>query len=909
MGAALILAATTALAQRIDINNYGRQEAEGLEAGYTAWTFGRNTSATGRFETSTGDSITLTLTAVEGLNGNGVRTNYWKQGVVNLGYKLLADMANVTELTDPGNSNDCIEITSGSSGLQLTISGLSAGEHTLLAYHNVTDGYSGEVAPLDVVVNGETLATGIKQTIRATSTTSSGMSYVKFTANGTDDVIVQYITKLADGTDYVFTAAVINALVFDEDNPIGVASNPNPSNQDWHVAADDGTYLMTWKGADSAVKHHVYMGTDPNNLQEVAIVTDTTYQASGLYNLNTYYWRIDEETADGTIFSSETWSFRPRHLAFPGAEGYGRFATGGRGGTVYHVTSLADDGSPGTFRYGILNVSGPRTIVFDVSGIIVLNSRLTCSDQFVTIAGQTAPGYGICFRESPFGVGSESIARFLRLRLGLGEIIDSEGHRRTADGIGMAGAKHSILDHTSISWTIDEAFSSRNAWDMTLQRTMLAEALGIAGHKNYAVGKNHGFAASIGGDVGSFHHNLLVDCNGRNWSMAGGLDGAGYYSGRLDIFNNVVYNWHGRTTDGGAHEINFVGNYYKEGPAVDTHCILTLQLEGTGKGSQSVYRKNNIRDNLDGTIDIDANGMYSKQVASSQVVDWDPFPTEPMFPSYATIQEPAEAYKDVLSDVGANQPFFDLHDQRMIRETLNRSYTYVGSLSGIKGEIDSEEDCGGYEVYPEITRADNYDTDQDGMPDWWEELAGTNVSTADNNGDPDMDGYTNLEDYLNWMGEPHVIIEPQAKDTISLKALFAGYTASPTYQIGYSGDKLSTAMLNDTLLVITSNATEGSLEIITLTVTDSEGSTKTRSLGVAVTGNPTASGIQKAITDILDEVVSYEVFNLNGMLLKSERAAKGADIHSQNMQGVGHGTFVLRTKHANGQVHTMKIAR
>ena len=184
----------------------------------------------------------------------------------------------------------------------------------------------------------------------------------------------------------------------------------------------------------------------------------------------------------------------------------GRFATGGRGGKVVYVTNLNDSGE-GSFREAITNEIGPRTIIFNVSGIIVLNSRLVCSSKYVTIAGQTAPGKGICLRNNPFGVGSENVCRFIRSRKGAGE---------TSDGLGMTGSNHSITDHCSVSWTIDEAFSSRGADNITLQRSMIAEALNCAGHKNYPEGAEHGYAATISGEIGSFHHNLLAHWNGRN---------------------------------------------------------------------------------------------------------------------------------------------------------------------------------------------------------------------------------------------------------------------------------------------------------------------------------------------------------------------------------------------------------
>src|SRR5690606_24523908 len=191
---------------------------------------------------------------------------------------------------------------------------------------------------------------------------------------------------------------------------------------------------------------------------------------------------------------------------------------------VVYVDNLNDSG-PGSLREAVTNNVGPRTIVFNVGGIIQLKSRLVLTDRYVTIAGQTAPGKGICIRSAPFGIGADdAIVRFIRLRLGGG---------RTADGMGMNG-DHSIMDHCSISWTIDEAFSSRGAKNITLQRTLISEALNAAGHKNYPEGTEHGYAATIGGVKGSFHHNLLAHNNGRNWSMGGQLDANNNLSGWLD---------------------------------------------------------------------------------------------------------------------------------------------------------------------------------------------------------------------------------------------------------------------------------------------------------------------------------------------------------------------------------------
>jgi len=204
-----------------------------------------------------------------------------------------------------------------------------------------------------------------------------------------------------------------------------------------------------------------------------------------------------------------------------------------------------------------------------------LESKLVATNPYLTVAGQTAPGQGITIRKYGFGLSGahDTIIRHVRVRPG-----NIAGV--TLDGMGMQGGDHAIIDHASISWTLDEAFSSRSARNITLQRTLISEALNDAGHKNYKPGTQHGYAASIGGDVGSFHHNLLAHNSGRNWSLAGGLDGAGRHTGSLDLRNNVVYNWQNRATDGGAAQVNFVGNYYKPGPATKLMKFLNPQLEG-----------------------------------------------------------------------------------------------------------------------------------------------------------------------------------------------------------------------------------------------------------------------------------------------------------------------------------------
>lgn len=904
----ILMVSTNLCAQlKIDINNSGRSESEGLAPGYTAWTFGRQVSAEGVFDYPGQGEVKINITVVPGLNGNAVRTNYWKQGVVNLGYKLLADGCYVIELEDPNSdSNDYVDVKEGSAGIRLEITGLSAGEHTLMAFHNGVDGWQGELPPLMVKVNEKLVASGIKQTIRATKDSEAGFSYISFTCAAGETVIVDYITEPKDGVTYAVNVPNINSLVFDEPNPLTQALDPTPLNTDWHVDADNGSCMLSWKPAPVAVKHHVMVGIESGNLKEVAVVTDTTYVLDNLSNLNTYYWRIDEEDAQGEIYKSEEWAFRPRHLAFPGAEGYGRYATGGRGGYVYHVTSLEDTKDPGTLRYGIECLDGPRTIVFDVGGVIELNSRLVSSDEFVTIAGQTAPGVGIMLRNKPFGMGSEGITRFMRLRLGGADDWDGVSpNENTADGMGMTGNNFSIMDHCSMGWSIDEAFSSRNAKNMTLQRTLISEALNFAGHATqydrHGYHVAHGYAATIGGQAGSYHHNLLAHCAGRNWSMGGGVDGGGYLTGQLDMFNNVCYNWHTRTTDGGSHESQFVNNYYKMGPDTQLKKLFSQDHEGVGIGTQKAYVNGNIRDNKDGSLSAD---KYGDTYVFTGSVDYETFVDQPFFPSYATIETAKEAYKSVLSDVGCNQPMLDNHDLRMINETLTRTTSTKGSHTGLRGLIDKESDAEGFDGLNiiEVIREADFDTDQDGMPNWWENLNGLNINdAADGNGDDDKDGYTNLEEYLNWMGELHMIVRPSQSETLDVKSQFMGFDKSPTFTCAAKTNDVTATLEGHTLTVKANEGFVGMAEV-TITVTDSEGSVRTRTIGVAVTDG-TSTDVVSIKADKAD-IVSYEIYSLDGKLVKTDNYTD-----TSVLSGLKRGIYVLRLFDAAGKSCTVKILK
>ena len=730
--------------------------------------------------------------------------------------------------------------------MEMHISGLSAGTHSIQTYHNVwQDSATNNFCPINVYLNDRLVHSEVKRSVQALYSTDATILLTEMEVEQAGQTMVLRF----ESVDFVPNEGKtkdlnvnINAFELNSVDASKQAREPVPTDADMHADADSGFLNLQWKAAISGNirSHALYFGDDS---VAVASATDTTaviyigefplaqteYQVGSLYSMNTYYWRVDETDSTGVTTEGKVWSFRPRQLAFRGAEGYGRFATGGRGGKVVEVTNLNDDG-PGSFREAVTRDIGPRTIVFSVSGIIVMNSRLVLKDRFITIAGQTAPGKGICIRQAPLGVGSESITRFMRVRLGAGE---------TYDGMGMAGNNHSIIDHCSISWTIDEAFSSRGGENLTLQRTLISEALNIADHSNYPDGSAHGFAASIGGDVGSFHHNLLAHCMGRNWSLAGGLDGDGYYAGRLDIFNNVVYNWGYRATDGGAREVNFVNNFYKKGVATTQINMLTAQLEGKGKGSQSYYYSGNIMQNTNGSYACDGTDNSCGRVIDrdpTQIVDWEVFVNQPFFPSYASIETAKDAYKSVLSDVGCTLPAFDNHDKRIIQETLAGNYTYMGSKSKLGGIIDHQNDAGGYEDYPELIRPGDFDSDHDGLPDWWENLNGSNPNSqegdfSDSNADPERDGFTALEDYLEWMSVPHFYLQEGVSDTIELSGFTAAYVDAT-----YSFDPAVNYDLRilGSRGIITPDPGVSGISYLKIQAEDPEGSAITRLLGVCV---------------------------------------------------------------------------
>ncbi|MHC4070743.1 MAG: pectate lyase family protein [Planctomycetota bacterium] len=413
-----------------------------------------------------------------------------------------------------------------------------------------------------------------------------------------------------------------------------------------------------------------------------------------------------------------------QQLAFPGAEGYGRFALGGRGGQVLFVTNLNDKGS-GSLRAAI-EAQVPRIIVFKISGTIELQSELRMVHPRITIAGQTAPGDGICLRKYPLIISADdAVVRFIRVRLG-----DEADNK--VDGIDVKDAENVIVDHCSVSWTLDEGVNTYHGTkNVTLQWCLISESL-----HNSRLRQGHGFAASIGGVNTSYHHNLLANNAGRNPSIAGG--GMKDPTINLDFRNNVIFNWEHRTLDGRPHRINVVNNFYKAGPASREYLkIVKMQSLHDGTFGRWYIQGNVFEDRSQSRRRNDLVGIDASNVSIESAMIDEPVDFAPIF------TETAEAaFENVLLYAGAIRPKRDSHDERIVREVRSGRTTFGNGI------IASQTDVGGWPKL--LSTQPQEDVDADGMPDEWERrFSPKGDLSLQNSLDLDGDGYTNMEEYLN----------------------------------------------------------------------------------------------------------------------------------------------------------------
>lgn len=418
----------------------------------------------------------------------------------------------------------------------------------------------------------------------------------------------------------------------------------------------------------------------------------------------------------------------PSLPAFPGAEGFGTSTPGGRGGRVINVSNLNDAG-PGSFRAAV-KASGPRIIVFRVSGTITLKSDIDIEEPYVTIAGQTAPGGGITLRSHPcngkglLGVHTHDVViRYLRFRPGPHPCY---GTGSSSDGIVVYqdGVHDVVIDHSSVSWAVDENVSLWNdAHDITFSWNIISEGLAHSTHED----GEHSKGAHLSGERTyniSFHHNLLAHNNDRNPQPTN--------PGVTDIRNNVVYNYgeHAALASNahGQPRFNFVGNYFKPGPDSDRSEYELDVYEGTPTG-WAFYVKGNIGPHRE-SEDAPEEDTVDPDGRSSMVPV--PFDTPPV-----TTTSAARALQDVLAGAGASCPHRDVVDRRVVADVR----------SGTGGIIDNPADVGGWPQLPAVPPPP--DQDRDGMPDEWERRHGLDPLRDDSAGDSDGDGWTNIEDYLD----------------------------------------------------------------------------------------------------------------------------------------------------------------
>ncbi len=483
--------------------------------------------------------------------------------------------------------------------------------------------------------------------------------------------------------------------------------------------------------------------------------------------------------------------------AFPGAEGHGRYVTGGRGGKVIHVTNLNDSGA-GSFRAAVKG-NEKKIVVFDVAGVIPLESTLNIGAN-TTIAGQTAPYPGITLRYNTLRCDDNIIIRFIRSRRGQEKDINDG-----ADAIYDNGKTGIIIDHCSFSWSIDEVASFYDNNNFTMQWCTIAESLSNPGHSKGA----HGYGGIWGGKLASFHHNLIAHVtnrgprfNGARYGWTGYTDNYDYATYRwenpvqaenVDFRNCVMYNCQGSCYGGpGGGQINIVNNYFKAGPRDKSNqeriTLITVSTTDNSRKNHPEYYgmtsryyiAGNTTETLTGTTkknrdwdgvkydkgvftingetySKDPNNFYGDNVAHVKNAGGEPCVRikmdTPAPTGHVTTHTAEKAFDKVLAFGGASL-YRDDVDARYMTEAREGKATYKGSITGKWGLIDLVSDVNGYteKTFPTGKRPDDFDTDGDGMSDAWEKANGLNPADASDANKTTLDpkgGYTNIEVYCN----------------------------------------------------------------------------------------------------------------------------------------------------------------
>jgi len=434
-------------------------------------------------------------------------------------------------------------------------------------------------------------------------------------------------------------------------------------------------------------------------------------------------------------------------LAFPGAEGFGKYTKGGRGGKVLVVNNLNDDG-PGSLRDAIQK-SYPRIIVFAVSGTIHLQSKLNIKGD-LTIAGQTAPGDGICLADYPVSLaGDNIIIRYMRFRMGdryqnAGMVNGGGGD----DAFGGVGRKNIIIDHCTMSWSTDEVFSVYGGDSTTLQWNLISEPLNYSYHfetgdKDF---EHHGFGGIWGGKNTSAHHNLFAHCVTRTPRFNGARTHGAEF---VDFRNNVIYNWVTNNTYAGeGGEYNIVNNYYRPGPSTQANVRARL-LNPYKKLPQLGYGKFYLTGNMvEGAQEVTADNWKGVVMNDGTSADKPSAKTETAFPAISIpLQSAEDAYQAVLKEVGASFRR-DTLDARIIQNVKERTGRIIDVQGGYPHGTKYEQTVNAWPALQSLPAPK--DADNDGMPNDWETKNGLNPADASDASTNTLDKhYTNIEVYIN----------------------------------------------------------------------------------------------------------------------------------------------------------------
>lgn len=627
-------------------------------------------------------------------------------------------------------------------------------------------------APLNGTINQVTDASGVA-TFPDLNLTSAGAKQLRATAGSSTADSATFVITNAPAASLAFTTQPTDTAVSASLTPPVVVQLRDAYGNN---VASNTTISLTLSSGTGTLSGNASLPTDATGK---ATFTNLSINLAGSKQLTAAKSGLSSVASSSFYITSSL-------IAFPGAEGAGAYASGGRGGDVYYVTTLADTGA-GSLRNGISGApAGGRTILFKVSGNIQLNSTLTVNKPNITVAGQTAPGDGICIQDESFNIAANNvIVRHMRTRLGTNNLAE-------ADGMWINSGTNIIVDHVSASWSVDETLStSRAVANLTVQNCIISESL----KKSIHVKGEHGYGGIISAEANAtftYHHNLYAHNSSRN-PRVGSDSQAGTL--RLDFRNNVVYDWGfyaGYSGDATENvEMNYVGNYFVAGP-------ITTQTKAFVGGATTtvIYQSGNYIDNDKDLLFDGSNtgwnmfgGTYTALAAPLDV------------PAMPTEVAPV-ALQRVIAQSGAMPWRRDAVDQRVVNSIRNHTGTTIDFVAGnpFVGDYITNNISGtnfiGVNPWPVlVSETAPIDTDSDGMPDYWELATGSNPNLASDRNLTNALGYTRLEDYLNWLADAHALCARNGSVDVNLRTATGGAT-NLTYSV-VNGLNGTVALLGD----------------------------------------------------------------------------------------------------------------